>query len=231
MPSLAEIASTFQPCRARKALIHPEQVAGEQGGLVAAGAGADFQHHVALVHGVLGQQRDANLLRQLQAARGQRFALGLRHAAHLGIGRLVRYQRVDAGELGIDGAVGLHGRYQRIELGQFARDLDIVLGVHLAEQLGLQRGMVRQQDIEFGFREYRHGFVSNCKKGSSCGTKPRYNDSPSASANAVSFSRIDTLPDGASSSGAIMASAFLASRSRISALTGPCAVADSDSER
>ena len=38
-----------------KTLIHPEQVAGEQRGLVAAGAGADFQHHVALVHGVLGQ--------------------------------------------------------------------------------------------------------------------------------------------------------------------------------
>jgi hypothetical protein len=40
-------------------LIHPEQVAGEQRGLVAAGAGADFQHHVAVVHGVLGQQRHA----------------------------------------------------------------------------------------------------------------------------------------------------------------------------
>src|ERR1700680_157310 len=41
--------------QACKTLIHPEQVAGEQSGLVAAGAGADFQHHVALVHGVLRQ--------------------------------------------------------------------------------------------------------------------------------------------------------------------------------
>src|SRR6267142_6876391 len=49
-----------------KALIHPEQVAGEQRGLVAAGAGADFQHDVAVVHGILGQQRHANLLRQLK---------------------------------------------------------------------------------------------------------------------------------------------------------------------
>src|ERR1700682_3397531 len=41
--------------QACKTLIHPEQVAGEQGGLVAAGAGADFQDDVAIVHGVLGQ--------------------------------------------------------------------------------------------------------------------------------------------------------------------------------
>ena len=54
--------------QAGEALIHPEQVAGEQRGLVAAGAGADFQHHVAVVHGILGQQRHADLLRQFQAA-------------------------------------------------------------------------------------------------------------------------------------------------------------------
>ena len=59
----------------------------------------------------------------------------------------------------------------------------------------------------------------------------RYNDNPSASANSVSFWRIETLPEGASSSGFIMASALAASRSRINALTGPCDVADSDSER
>ena len=69
------------------------------------------------------------------------------------------------------------------------------------------------------------------REGGVVGTEPRYNDSPSASANSVSFFRIETLPAGASSNGIITASAFLASRSRISAFTGPCAVADSDSER
>src|ERR1700687_1735229 len=72
--------------------------------------------------------------------------------------------------------------------------------------------------------------IAECKR-SDVQQQPRYNDSPSASANAVSLSRIDTLPDGASSSGIIIASAFLASRSRIIALTGPWPVADSDSER
>ena len=69
------------------------------------------------------------------------------------------------------------------------------------------------------------------REGGVAGAEPRYNDNPSASANSVSFCRIETLPDGASSSGIMTASAFLASRSRISAFTGPCAVADSDSER
>ena len=82
----------------REALVHPEQVAGEQRGLVAAGAGADFQHHVAVVHGVLGQQRHADLLRQLDAARGQHVALGLRHAAHLGLGCGIGDQRLDIGD-------------------------------------------------------------------------------------------------------------------------------------
>jgi len=35
------------------AFVHAEQIAGEERGLVAAGAGADFQDHVALVHRVL----------------------------------------------------------------------------------------------------------------------------------------------------------------------------------
>src|SRR5580693_7865333 len=72
--------------------------------------------------------------------------------------------------------------------------------------------------------------IAECERGE-VQQQPRYNDSPSASANSVSFCRIDTLPDGASSSGIMTASAFLASRSRIIALTGPCPVADNDSER
>ena len=50
------------------ALVHAEQVAGEQRGLVAAGAGADFEDGVVLVHRVLGQQREADLLRRASLA-------------------------------------------------------------------------------------------------------------------------------------------------------------------
>jgi hypothetical protein len=39
------------------------------------------------------------------------------------------------------------------------------------------------------------------REGDVVGREPRYNDSPSASANSVSFCRIETLPAGASSRG------------------------------
>ena len=44
------------------ALVHAEQIAREQRRLIAAGAGADFEDDVALVHRVLGQERKPDLL-------------------------------------------------------------------------------------------------------------------------------------------------------------------------
>src|SRR5262245_42917692 len=126
--------------------------------------------------------------------------------------------------------MGLHRVDQRIEVGQFARDLHIAVGTDLAEQLVFERGVVGEQDVEFGFGQ--HGSSQNSRKAKTAEREQaRYNDNPSDSANSVSFCLIETLPAGASSSGMIIASAFLASRSRIIAFTGPCAVADSDSER
>ena len=135
----------------RKPLIHPEQVAGEQRGLVAAGAGADFQHHVAVVHGVFRQQRDADLLLEIGDARPQRLEFGLRHAAHFRIGCRIREQRFGIRDLGAGRAVGFDGVDQRIEVGEFARDLDVFLGTELPKQLGLERSVMGEQDIEFGF--------------------------------------------------------------------------------
>src|SRR3954465_12141122 len=99
--------------------------------------------------------------------------------------------------------------------------------------------MVRQQNVKFGLGEHRHRRASNRTgldwnlgtEESGVRKQPRYNPNPPPPANSVSLWRIDTVPAGASSSGAIIASAFLASRSRIIAFTGPRAVADSDSER
>jgi len=50
--------------------------------------------------------------------------------------------------------------------------------------------------------------VNYIRFGSVMRRRARYNESPSASANSVSFCRIDTLPDGASSSGIMTASAL-----------------------
>jgi hypothetical protein len=44
------------------AVVHAEHLVGEQGGLVAAGTGADFKDDVLLVVGILGQQQDLEIL-------------------------------------------------------------------------------------------------------------------------------------------------------------------------
>ena len=52
----------FPSLRGGVALVHAEQLAGEQRGLVAAGPGADFENDVALVHRIPGDERDPQLL-------------------------------------------------------------------------------------------------------------------------------------------------------------------------
>ena len=67
-------------------LIHAEQIAGEQGRLVAAGAGADFENDVALVHRVLGQKREPQLLLERRAPRFKPGLFVFGDRTHLGIG-------------------------------------------------------------------------------------------------------------------------------------------------
>ena len=103
-PSLAEATSTFQPRDGGIALVHAEQVAGEQRRLVAAGAGADFEDGVLLVGGVLGQQQDLDVLLQRLDALLELRQLGLGQRPHLGIGRLVGEHRLEIGMLLLGGA-------------------------------------------------------------------------------------------------------------------------------
>ncbi len=74
--------------RFRIARVHAEDLGGEQSGFVAAGAGADFEHHVLLVVRIFGQQQHPELLfdaRQF-GLQARRFLFG--HGAHLGVGLL-----------------------------------------------------------------------------------------------------------------------------------------------
>ena len=68
------------------ALVHAQEVAGEQRGLVAAGAGADLQDRVLVVGRVLGQQQQPHLPLQLRQPRLERPPLGLDQIAHLPVG-------------------------------------------------------------------------------------------------------------------------------------------------
>ena len=62
-----------------------------------------------------------------------------------------RHRRIVGVKLGSGEHMLLNRIDQRSELGKLARDLDVFFGIHLAQQFGLQRGVVGEQDIEFGF--------------------------------------------------------------------------------
>ena len=97
-------------CWRRIALVHAEQVAGEQRGLVAAGAGADFQDHVALVHRVLRDQREADLLRERPRAFASSAGFSDSASARIsGSVARVGEHRVEIGDLALRRAVGRDG--------------------------------------------------------------------------------------------------------------------------
>src|SRR6185437_6124938 len=68
------------------ALVHAQQVAGEQRRLVAAGPGAHFQNDVLFVGRVLGQEQDADVLLHLGDLRPQLADLSRGHLGHVLVG-------------------------------------------------------------------------------------------------------------------------------------------------
>ena len=118
----------FPAMLAGVALIHAEEIAGEDGCLVAACPAADFQDDVALIHRVLGQQRGADFLLERQPFGFQHRYLRAGDGAHLWLGRRVSNHRVEIGQLGGDATISLHALGDRAELGELAREFYIGLG-------------------------------------------------------------------------------------------------------
>ncbi len=195
------------------ALVHAKQIAGEQGGLVAAGAGADFQDDVAFVHGVLGQQHQPDLLFERRAPLRQLRFFRLGDRAHLRVGGRIGKQRFHPGELGQHRPIGVDRLDHGIELGKFARQANKGVRVERRGQLGLHRGMARRRSAS--------SLVAGSIRAASLALR----------AKAVIRSRIDTLPTGCSISGRISSSALPQSRSSSIAFTGPTADGVSESER
>ena len=201
------------------ALVHAEQVAGEQRGLVAAGAGADFEDDVALVHRILGQQRELDLLLQRGALLLQRRLLGLRHRAHLGVGlgigdaaprgRRSRRRRRDRPSR--SSTTGLSSANSR---DSFTK----VSGASWLRQLGFDAGVAGEQRVEFLFGQ--HVVLSDAAAPSRPRRRPRAaRGSATLPGRAVDQRDAASLP------------ALPASSSSSIALTGPTAEGDSDSER
>ena len=78
----------FPAARFGEARVHAEDFGREQGGLIAARAGADFEDHVLLVVGILGQQQDLQLFFDLRQLRLQSRDFFLGHGAQVGVGFL-----------------------------------------------------------------------------------------------------------------------------------------------
>ena len=131
------------------ALVHAEQIAGEQRRLVAAGAGADFENDVALVHRILGNEREPQLLLERRAPRFELGPFGLGDGAHFGVGRRIRDQARQPVELALRVAIGLHRLDHRRKLGEFARQLHIGLGRQRRREVAFERGMAGDERSEF----------------------------------------------------------------------------------
>ena len=69
-----------------EARVHAEDFGGKERGLVAAGAGADFEDDVLFVVGILGNQQDLDFFFDGCGARLERGDLFLGHGAQVGVG-------------------------------------------------------------------------------------------------------------------------------------------------
>ena len=136
------------------ALVHAEQIAGEQRRLVAAGAGADFENDVALVHRVFGDERDAQFLLERRAPRFELGPFRFGDGAHLGVGRRILDQACESVELALRVAIGLHRLDHRGKLGELARQLHIGLRRQRRREVAFERGMAGDERSEFLVRQH-----------------------------------------------------------------------------
>ena len=139
----------------REPLVHAEQIAGKQRRFVAAGAGADFENDVALIHCVLGNERKPQPLFEHRAAR---FEIGLflfGDGAHLGVRRRIGNQAGKSVEFPLRGPVGVHRFDDRRQFGEFARQLYVSLRRLHAGEIAFHRRMTHNKRIEFLVGKHR----------------------------------------------------------------------------
>jgi hypothetical protein len=158
VPSLSESRSTLQPLLGGIALVHPEQIAREKRGLVAARSRPDLEDDAALVGGVLRQQRDQDLTGAGVDLGAGRVALLIGEVPELGIGRGVRDQPLGLGQIGQCLPPGGDRRHDRIELGELLGELDRADRVRGGVDLGGRRGVAGDDGVEAILGELkRHG--------------------------------------------------------------------------
>jgi hypothetical protein len=140
------------------AQVHAGQVAGEERALVAAGAGADLEEGVAIVVGVLRQQRGLQLgFEALHLGAGGRDLIG-GHGRHLGVVGGLHLARL--GDVGLALAVALPALDDALHLALLAQQRAVALeiGRDLAVgQRGVELGQAQRQAVEAVAKGGVHG--------------------------------------------------------------------------
>jgi hypothetical protein len=131
------------------ARVHAEEVGAEQGGLVAAGTGADLEHGVLGVARVTRYEQAPQLGVDLVAAAGQLVELGARQLADLGVRILQQLAGlVDGSAELLPAHIGLHGLAQRRHLLRDLAQLHRVGGGRGLREPLLQLSVVGQDLLE-----------------------------------------------------------------------------------
>ncbi len=131
----------------RVALVHAEQVPGEERRLLAAGAGADLEDGALLVRRVPRQQQHPQPLLQRRQPFRQLRPLGLGQLAHLGVAAAVPHQGREIPLLELSRAERLDPGDDRLQLRQLPAQAPIV-GSAGRRQEGGQLLLARQDGVE-----------------------------------------------------------------------------------
>ncbi len=107
------------------ALVHPKQIAGEQRGFVAAGTGAYLQNDVLVIHRILGDQRQPDVVLERDAPSFNERPFLRCDLAQLRFQRGIGDDCIEICEIGGGASISLYLFHHRGNLGEFARKLHI----------------------------------------------------------------------------------------------------------
>ena len=139
------------------ALIHAEQVAREQRGLLSARSRAHFEDRAFLVGGVLGQKLHLELALELLDLGIERAKLRFGERSHVGIGRRVVDHLIEIVALLLRPTQRGDGGDDRIELGELARKPHVALLIGAGGESALHRLPACDEFIESIGRNRGHG--------------------------------------------------------------------------
>ena len=128
--------------------VHSKQVASEQSRFIPAGASANFQYRVPLVGGVLGQERNLNLLRHRLRLRFRSGELIVRHGPHVRIEIRLSQHRREVGALLLLRQERLDRGDDGIELAEFSRQRGILRARRALGQSGGDFLVATEDEIE-----------------------------------------------------------------------------------